>query len=98
MDGIRAEVSDLDVYSDARLARARAEFASRRGWAEVTATSLLACLVMGWLAFVHRRVRSECDASNTRLEQFTTAFGLAQGMMRDLDGRITYWSEGSQRL
>ena len=71
---------------------------SRRVRLATTAATCLAVLLLIWVALVQRRARLAIAAGLIKLERFSRAFGLVQGMMRDRDGRITYWDGGAERL
>ena len=93
MDAIRAEIEALRANADAQLTRAR-----RQEWSyglavagTASGLALLVCLLLGGLYVAQRRARLV-------LAEFTSAFGLAQGMIRDLKGCITYWNSGAERL
>ena len=93
MDAIRAEIEALRANADAQLTRAR-----RQEWSyglavagTASGLALLVCLLLGGLYVAQRRARLV-------LAEFTSAFGLAQGMIRDLNGCITYWNSGAERL
>jgi PAS domain S-box-containing protein len=45
-----------------------------------------------------RRIRAALQAEIARTRELTEALDVAPAMVRDLEGRITYWSSGSARL
>lgn len=96
MDAIRAEVRNLEAGADARLAQPRPR--PRGIMAGAFGSAMLACGLMGWVGMVHRRARSLVATDQAHLRQFTRAFGMAHGMICELDGRISFWSEGSEQL
>jgi PAS domain S-box-containing protein len=98
MDAIRAEVDALQMDANLRLAQARANTRSPQRWVEVVGLDGLAAGLLGVVALVQRRARLRIAATLAQLERFTRAFGLTQGFMRDLDGRIIFWSVGAERL
>ena len=98
MEEIRAEVDALQAAAEATLAQARIDIRAARAWAGVVSLGALACALLGGVALAQRRAHRYVSARLYRLERFTRAFGLAHGMMHDLDGRITFWNDGAQRL
>ncbi len=98
MGAIRAEVDALQSAAEATLAQARIDIRAARAWAGVVGLGALACALLGGVALAQRRAQRYVSARLHRLERFTRAFGLAQGIMRKLDGRITFWNSGAQRL
>ena len=98
MDAIRAEVDAVQLAAEARLEQARQDFRSASAWVGVTGLATLACALLGGVAWAQRRAHRYVNTRLYRLERFTRAFGLAQGTMRGLDGRITFWNGGAQRL
>jgi PAS domain S-box-containing protein len=98
MDEIRAEVAAIGVFAEAKIAEARARRASALHWAEVVGLGALASVLLGGVALTQRLARVHAATSLRRLERFTRAFGLTQGMMHGLDGRITFWGRGAEWL
>lgn len=98
MDSMRAEIDALQSAAETTLAQARLDIRSARTWAGVIGLGALACALLGGVAWSQRRTQRYVSARLYRLERFTRAFGLAQGMMHDLDGRITFWNAGAERL
>ena len=98
MDAIRVEVDALQSDAEETLLRARALTRSVWGWARVICLDAMACALLGWVALEQRQERLLIAANLARLERFTRAFRLTQGMMCGLDGRITFWSDGNERL
>ena len=98
MEEIRAEVDALQAAAEATLTQARIDIRAARAWAGVVSLGALACALLGGVALAQRRAHRYVSARLYRLERFTRAFGLAHGMMHDLDGRITFWNDGAQRL
>jgi PAS domain S-box-containing protein len=45
-----------------------------------------------------KAIQAALDAESARSRELAQALDVAQAIMRDLDGRITYWSSGSARL
>src|SRR6185312_540002 len=93
MAAIRAEVDALRANTEAKLTQAR-----QQEWVyglavagTVSGLALLVCALLGGLYAAQRRAR-------LALEEFTSVFGLAQGLIRDRDGCITYWSRGAEHL
>ncbi len=98
MDAIRADVDALQADATIRLAEVRATTRSAQRWVEVVGLDALAAGLLGAVALTQRRARLRLAATLAQLERFTRAFGLTQGFMRDLDGRIIFWSVGAERL
>jgi PAS domain S-box-containing protein len=96
MDAIRAEIRRLEVGADELFAQPRSR---PKGAVEgALGSAIIACCLMGWVGHAHRRARSHVRSDQARLEQFTRAFGMAHGMICQMDGTITFWSEGSEQL
>ena len=98
MNGIRSEVDALTADAAARVADARVAAKSVTRWAGVIGFSGIAAMLMGWVAMEQRNGRLQTMASLSKLDRFTRAFGLTQGIMLDLEGRIIFWSVGAERL
>lgn len=98
MDALRAEADVLQTGADNTLAHARAQARSGWMWAEPFGLAVLASILLAALAIERRRVGRVLAANFAPLERFTRAFGLAPGMLRTTDGRITFWGEGAERL
>ena len=93
MTAIRDEIDALRANVGVQLVQAR-----QHEWAYSLAVagtasglSLLVCVLLGGLYAAQCRAR-------LALEEFTSVFGLAQGLIRDRDGCITYWSRGAEHL
>ncbi len=98
MDAVRVEADALQADSAARVANARERTQSTARWAAVIGFGVLATMLMGWVAVVQRRAGLRAAASQFKLDRFSRAFGLTQGIILDLDGRILFWSDGAERL
>jgi PAS domain S-box-containing protein len=98
MDAIRTDVDALQADDTIRLAEVRATTRSPQRWVEVVGLDALAAGLLGAVALAQRRARLRLAATLAQLERFTRAFGLTQGFMCDLDGRIIFWSVGAERL
>ncbi len=98
MDAIRADVDALQADANIRLADARATTRSPYRWVEVVGLDALAVGLLAAVALTQRRGRLRLAVTLAQLDRFTRAFGLTQGFMRNLDGRITFWSVGAERL
>jgi PAS domain S-box-containing protein len=98
MDAIRTDVDALQADAGIRLAEARATTRSPKRWAEVVGLDALAAGLLAAVALKQWCGRRRLTATLAQLERFTRAFGLTQGFMRDLDGRISFWSVGAERL
>ena len=98
MDALRAETEAMNRGFAARIATAQARARSAWAWIGPAALGVLASLIFGILAWEQRRVRRIIAVAFVRLERFTHAFGLAQGLLRTTDGRITFWDAGAEDL
>ena len=98
MDAVRIEVDALQFDAVARLARAETRSTYRRDWLLVGLLVVIALALLGAVAWVQRRARQRILANLDWLQRFNRAFGLIPGMMRGLDGRITYWSPGAETV
>ena len=96
MDALRSEADALHADAEKDLAQAQAN--SAWAWAEPVGLAVLASILLAAVAMEQRRVGRVIAADFTGLERFTRAFGLAPGMLRAMDGRITFWGEGAERL
>jgi two-component system cell cycle sensor histidine kinase/response regulator CckA len=45
-----------------------------------------------------KRIQAELEAESARSRELAQALDVSQALVRDLDGRITYWSSGAARL
>ena len=98
MEAIRTEVDALQADNDMRLEQVRASTRSVWRWGGVVGLDALAAALLAVVALAQRRARLRLAATLARLQRFTRAFGLTQGFMRDLEGRIIFWSVGAERL
>jgi len=98
MDAMRAEFVALQADADARLASFQANSRSVAPWAAMIGLGGLAVALMGGVAIVQRQATKQTAESLVRLDRFTRAFNLTQGIMLDLSGRIVFWSGGAERL
>ena len=98
MDALRAEADVLRADAENVLAQARVQARSGWAWAEPLGLAVLASILLAVVAVQQRRVGRVIAANFARSERFTRAFGLAPGMLRAADGRITFWGEGAERL
>lgn len=98
MDALRAEADFLQTDAENALAHAEALSTSGWVWAEPLCLAVLATILLAVIAMEQRRFRGVIAANFARLERFTRAFGLAPGMLRARDGRITFWGEGAEHL
>jgi len=93
MEMIEAEAAALRADIDARLRNHAAQ--EQRDVILSSAAAMgfaaLAALLLGGLCIGRQRARARTAA-------LTRAFSLAQGLVRDLDGRIVFWSDGAERL
>ena len=98
MDALRVQIQGLGPIADAELKRERV--GARSGWprAGVVGLGVLSSLLLAGVALEQRRRRRAVSASLALLERFTRGFGLSQGMLRSMGGKITFWAEGMQRL
>ncbi len=98
MDALRAEADVLQTDAENMLADAEAQARSGGVWAKPLGLAVMASILLAAVAMGQRRVGRVIAANFARLERFTRAFGLAPGMLRAMDGRITFWGEGAERL
>lgn len=98
MAAIRNDVHALQTTAVARIAEIMAANHAALAWFEVVGLGASACALLGVVAVEQRRRWLFVAASLAVLERFSRAFGLAPGMMLDLDRRITFWGDGSERL
>jgi PAS domain S-box-containing protein len=66
--------------------------------AAVVGLGILASLLLAGVALSQRRARRAIGANLASLERFTRAFDMSQGMVCAMDGRITFWAAGMERL
>jgi PAS domain S-box-containing protein len=98
MDAIRSDVDALQASADAQLRNLPIRNEDNLLWGVVIGLGILASALLGGVALAQRRARIQIANSLYRLERFTRAFGLTQGMIREMDGRISFWSVGAERL
>jgi PAS domain S-box-containing protein len=98
MDTIRSEVATTGAVAEAKIRAAQATNASTLRWMEVVGIGVLASALLAGVALTQHQARAQVIFSLRRLERFTRAFGLTQGMMRESNGRITFWGPGAERL
>ncbi len=98
MDAIRTAIDAFQRTVAVRLANISNRGRNFIGWGVVVGVGVLAAVLLVLVALSQNRARRQIAVSLYRLERFTRAFGLTQGMMRDLDGRISFWSAGAARL
>jgi len=98
MDAIRAAIDAFQRTVTVRLANISNRSRNVIGWGVVIGVGVMAAVLLVLVALSQNRARRQTAVSLYRLERFTRAFGLTQGMMRDLDGRISFWSVGAERL
>ena len=93
MDAIRAEIEALRANADAQLTRAR-----RQEWSTAWRLPARPQGWRCWSACCWAGSTSPSAARGWSWRNSPSAFGLAQGMIRDLNGCITYWNSGAERL
>jgi PAS domain S-box-containing protein len=98
MDAAGTELRRSQADAEQRLPQARMDIWSDAAWLRPIGFAVLASLLLGWVALVQRKARLHAIANLSKLARFTRAFGLAQGMMRGKDGRISFWGEGDEQL
>jgi PAS domain S-box-containing protein len=98
MDRIRTEAAAQQADIEGNLAAAERRLPVEGSWIWVGMLICAGSLLLGWIIFQQLRVTRYYAASTNRLERFTRAFGLGLGMIRTAGGRITVWSQGSERL
>jgi PAS domain S-box-containing protein len=98
MDAIRDEVDALQQDAAARLEDARGSSRSVLRWAAVMIMVGIAAGQLAWVWRVQRSAALRAATNRSHLNRFARAFGLTQGMICDLRGRILFWSVGAERL
>jgi PAS domain S-box-containing protein len=98
MDSLRYEVETLSVQANMRMGAVRAGADAVRNWVQPAGAAALAALLFGGLIGDWLRTRRIAKARLAGRERFTRAFGLTRGMLRDIDGRITFWGAGMEAL
>jgi PAS domain S-box-containing protein len=98
MDAIRQQVDLWQSETRAELGRIEARESAFLVWAEVVGAVALALLLLAVGGWMHGRVRHSLAMNLAGLERFTRAFGLGHGMLRSVDGRITFWAAGMEQL
>jgi PAS domain S-box-containing protein len=98
MDSIRADIDALERDSRTDLIHDQAR--PTPVWPRVAAVGLgaLSSLLLAGVALDQLRARRAALANLAALDRFTRAFSLSHGMLRRLDGTITFWCEGMERL
>lgn len=97
MQAARMQVSTIHAIGDAQLARAIGAGASPP-WIWPIGAAGFAALLLGGLAqrwLTRRQTAARRAAETSRLGSL---FGLTQSLLRDVDGRITFWSPGMEAL
>jgi PAS domain S-box-containing protein len=98
MDAIRQEVQAFRSFNYDILARAQQASGATRRWAGPIVTAALASLLLGVMAQQWRfRNRAEA-AARAEQERLSQGFGITQSLLRETDGRITYWGPGMEAL
>ncbi len=98
MDSVRVSVDRMQTERQAELARLQKEAHSLWLWSGTVGAAALALFCMGGVAWQQSRARRSLAAALVALDRFTSAFKLSHGMLRTLDGRITFWSDGMTQL
>ena len=98
MDAIRSQVGALQAEVQAKYDQARQRTDPARAWTLAAGLAALGLALLAFVLYVQRRAHRVVVAGFVQLTEFTRAFGLAQGMMRESSGRITFWSDGMARL
>jgi PAS domain S-box-containing protein len=98
MTALRADIDALQKDATSRIRQLAAPTDAYRLWGPAIGAGTLAFVLLGGVALQQRKARLRVTSSLFRLDRFTRAFGLTQGMMRQLDGRIIFWSQGAERL
>jgi PAS domain S-box-containing protein len=98
MVALRGEIDTIRSSGKRILAQAQARAEAPSSWIAPFGPLVLAMLLFGGAAFFERGRRQAAAVALARRQQFVRAFGLAPGMLRDPDGRITFWADGMQRL
>jgi PAS domain S-box-containing protein len=98
MESIRISIDRWQAETQAELARLQKEARSLWLWGGAVGAAALALFCMGGFALLQSRARQSLAAALVALDRFTSAFKLSHGMLRTLDGRITFWSDGMTQL
>jgi PAS domain S-box-containing protein len=98
MDEIRTLVAAQQANVDRDLDYARLRGAPKGNLPSDGLLIAAACVLLGWTALQHLRATRRFAHGTDQLQRFTSAFGMGLGMIRSVDGRITVWSQGSERL
>ena len=98
MDAIRARLIAVETSAEAELLHNRLHARSVWPPAAVVGLGVLSSMLLAGVALGQRRGRRAIAASLTSLERFTRAFDLSHGMLCALDGTITFWAAGMERL
>jgi PAS domain S-box-containing protein len=96
MDAVRGEVTSMQELGAARLARARQQAAAANVGLWPIGMSAGAILLLAGLTRAWLRDRGAAALNLAARDRFVRAFGLTRGMLRDMDGRITFWGPGMQ--
>jgi PAS domain S-box-containing protein len=98
MDQLRAELDVLRAQGNVQLAAVRAGAAVGRRWIWPACAATLSITLFGFL-LADRLHSGRIDAAQLAgRARFTRAFALTRGMLRDTDGRITFWGTGMEAL
>ncbi len=98
MDAVRAEVTTLQRLGAARIAHARQAAAAAEVGIWSAAMGAVAVLLLALLSREWLRERASAAVNLAARDRFVRAFGLTRGMLRDMDGRITFWGPGMESL
>jgi PAS domain S-box-containing protein len=98
MLSIAADIDAVRASNRNRQRRLQANALRASGWVAPAGPGVVAGLLLGAVGLAERRQRRKAGTALARREKFVRAFGLTPGMLRDLDGRITFWATGMQML
>ena len=98
MDTLRVRIDALGSNARAQLLRNRSGISPILPRVAAVVLGLLASLLLAAVAFGQHRARLAVGASLASLQRFTRAFGLSQGLLRNVSGAITFWGAGMERI
>jgi two-component system, LuxR family, sensor kinase FixL len=98
MDDMRGRLSALEASAGADLLRDQLRATSDWSAAVVVGLGMLSSLLLAGVALSQSRARRAVAVSLAALEKFTRAFDLSHGMLCGMDGTITFWAAGMERL
>ena len=98
MDAIRRAIDLLHASASVRLTTLQTRDENVVHWVFIISLGVLASALLAGVALAQSQARARAARISYRLERLTRAFSLTQGMILDMDGRISFWSAGAERL